>query len=337
MFKALTEWLRGLRIGVKLVLVLFLVTAAAGTVQVLRVLIDNDSAISITAFRVSSLDDLNTAAIPASPAVVEADIEGVDVGIIADPFFWQEGDTTHLFFEVVDNTADDGVIALASGSIESGFEYRGTVLKEPFHLSYPHVFAANGSVWMIPESWEAGAIRLYRADHFPNRWSFVGNLVEGGEFVDPTPFHHDGRWWMFVGDRSNGRLDLYFSDRLESGWTAHPQNPLIENNPDVARPGGRMIEDQGRLYRVGQDAFPEYGTAVGLFEIVTLSETAYREVPLARNPVLTGSGKGWNADGMHHLDLQWMGDHWLGVADGHDSWKVLRGTPYTWAKSKTIE
>jgi hypothetical protein len=326
-----------LNVVARLLLLSCLLAALAGTVQVLRVLIDNDAVISITAFRIGSLDDLATTSMPQTPALVEAHITDMDVGIIADPFFWQDGDITHLFFEVVDKTTGDGVIALASGSIEAGFSYRGTVVQEPFHLSYPHVFAANGSMWMIPESWEAGAVRLYRADHFPDQWSFVGNLIEGKELVDPTPLHHDGRWWLLVSDRTNGRLDLYFSERLESGWRPHPQNPLIVNNPDVARPGGRIIEDNGRLYRVGQDAWPDYGLAVGLFEIVELTETAYREVSLARNPVLGASGKGWNADGMHHLDLQWLGDHWMGVADGHDSWKVLRGTPFTWGKSKASE
>lgn len=323
----LTTVVRGLTTRGRIALLAGLLLLTAAGAQVFRTLIEQDAIISIVAFRIDALEDLGTAAIPASPSIVESDLRGVDVGLIADPFFLKQGDTTHLFFEVVNEATGSGEIAHASGSLEDGFSYQGVVLREPFHLSYPHVFEADGAIWMVPESWEAGAVRLYRADPFPSRWTYVGDLVKGGEFVDPTPFRHDGRWWMFVSDRTNGRLDLYFSDTLTTGWTAHPQNPLITGNPDIARPGGRIIEDHGQLYRVGQDAYPSYGLAVGLFAIEELTPTRYRESAHPRNPVLGPSGRGWNADGMHHLDLQWMGDHWLGVADGHDAWRYLRGTP----------
>lgn len=296
-------------------------------------LAEEDAWISIVAFRIDSLDELDTGTIPDRPSIHERDITGVDVDFIADPFFDLEGETQNVFFEVVNRATGNGEIGLASGSVETGFRYIGTVLKEPFHLSYPHVFRADDQHWMIPESWEAGAVRLYRAENYPMQWSYVGDLVRGEDLVDPTPFFHEGRWWLFVGHRDNSTLDLWFSDQLTQGWTPHPQNPIVKDNPDIARPGGRIIEDHGRIFRVGQDTHPSYGLAVGLFEISELTPTRYRESALPRNPVLTASGKGWNADGMHHLDLQWMGDHWLGVADGHDAWKTLRWTSLSFGKS----
>jgi hypothetical protein len=48
---------------------------------------------------------------------------------------------------------------------------------------------------------------------------------------------------------------------------------------------------------------PAYGTSVHAFEITSLSAFDYQETLLEPSPLLTGSGTGWNADGMHHLDI----------------------------------
>jgi hypothetical protein len=47
------------------------------------------------------------------------------------------------------------------------------------HLSYPYSFTWKGHVYMVPESGQAGAVRLYRAERFPRSWVFVGTLVQG--------------------------------------------------------------------------------------------------------------------------------------------------------------
>jgi len=78
------------------------------------------------------------------------------------------------------------------------WDYQRSVLAEPFHLSYPHVFEWNSDFYMIPESYQAGAVRLYRAEEFPFRWGFVANLLEGPVFLDSSVFRHDGRWWMLT-------------------------------------------------------------------------------------------------------------------------------------------
>ena len=59
------------------------------------------------------------------------------------------------------------------------------VLREPFHLSFPHVFSFDDEVFMVPETLGAGAVRLYRAIDFPDRWELAGELVRG-DFADPA-------------------------------------------------------------------------------------------------------------------------------------------------------
>jgi hypothetical protein len=57
--------------------------------------------------------------------------------------------------------------------------------------------------------------------------------------------------------------------------------------------------------------------AVRAFEVEELSVDRYAERPLGPEPVLTGSGVGWNAGGMHHVDAHRRpaGD-WIACVDG---------------------
>ncbi len=112
-------------------------------------------------------------------------------------------------------------------------------------------------------------------------------------------------------------LQLFYADELLGPWQEHPLSPVVQNDPNIARPGGRVIQFDGRLIRYAQDDFPTYGNKVRAFEIIELSTTDYREIDVAENPILDGDGLGWNADGMHHIDpLQLSDGTWLAAVDG---------------------
>jgi hypothetical protein len=85
----------------------------------------------------------------------------------ADPFpiVWQG--RTFLFFEDFDHATGKGVISMAQFGVEGPLGPARVVLEEPWHLSYPHLIAEGGEVWMIPESSGDRAVHLYRADPFP--------------------------------------------------------------------------------------------------------------------------------------------------------------------------
>ncbi len=72
----------------------------------------------------------------------------------------------------------------------------------------------------------------------------------------------------------------------------------------------------GTLVRFAQDCRPDYGNAVRAFEITKLARDEYSEEELA-SPVVTASGIGWNANGMHTVDLHpWRG-RWIAAVDGY--------------------
>jgi hypothetical protein len=252
-----------------------------------------------------------------TPIVRAQDVTDLDARYVADPFLYRVGDTQYVFFEVVCRDNEQGDIAYASCRDGDRWRYGRRIIDEPFHLSYPQVFEWEGHHYLVPESNEDLSVRLYRAESFPDRWAHVGTLMSGFRFVDPTLFRHQGLWWMFVTTPENAALNLFFSDHLTRGWTPHPLNPLIRHDPHTARPAGRVATVDGRLIRFAQDDEPSYGIQVFAFEIVTLSTTQYVERPILDGAAVAApSGQGWNAAGMHHMDLHRVGDRWIAAVDG---------------------
>lgn len=239
---------------------------------------------------------------------------------VADPFLIQQRDSWLMFFEVVDASTLKGSIGLAESADGLRWRYRKIVLSEPFHLSYPYVFEWQGRHYLAPETESQRSVRLYEAESFPLRWKKAGTLVSGRPFHDPSLFRHAERWWLFAGvdGELSDTLCLFHAPELRGPWQEHPMSPVVRSNPSGARPGGRVLLLEGRIIRFGQVAVPYYGSGLKAFEILRLTPSDYREreIPPPIPPEAQRSAR-WNADGMHHLDLQPMGrGGWLACADG---------------------
>jgi hypothetical protein len=255
-----------------------------------------------------------------NPVLDRDDVSDIPAVYVADPFMTEVGGCWYMFFEVMHWLENKGVIGLAL-SVDGAktWEYQGIVLSEPFHLSYPYVFEWRDDYYLIPESHQAGSVSLYRATAFPHEWSLVGTLLEGLPFVDASIVHHRDHWWMFVatdGGQSDGELHLYTADQLTGPWSQHPRSPLEARDGRTRRPAGRVLVVAGRVLLYTQTSFPEYGAAVRASEI-TLTPRDYREREAQPSLVLRGSGRGWNADGMHHVDPHvTAAGRWIACVDG---------------------
>jgi hypothetical protein len=230
---------------------------------------------------------------------------------VADPFMIRRGSTWYLFMEVI---AAQGNIGYATSPDGLHWTWGGFALIEPFHTSYPYVFEWEGELYMIPETKRAGEVRLYRADRFPDRWHVEAVLARGA-LKDASIFRHGGRWWLFACD-DDTRLHLFYAEKLTAPWVEHPRSPVVRDKR-VARPGGRVVEWDGKLLRFAQEGVPRYGTRVWAFEITRLTTSEYAEKPAGGGPVVEGSGTGWNAFRMHTVDAHQVGtNHWLACVDG---------------------
>jgi hypothetical protein len=252
------------------------------------------------------------------PLITAADVSDIPASFVADPFMLRRGGTWHMFFEVLRADEDRGEIAHATSSDGTSWQYRGVVLREPFHLSYPFVFRWNRETWMIPEALGARAIRLYRAARFPDRWVHERDLLPLYA-ADSSIVRHRGRWWIFVctTPHTHETLSLFMADDLRGPWREHPRSPIVTGDRGIARPAGRPRKIGGRLMRFAQDCTNGYGWRVRAFEIVELTATTFRECEIAESPILGASGSGWNAIGMHHIDAHRLPDgQWIACVDG---------------------
>lgn len=252
-----------------------------------------------------------------APALTGDDISCAGRWNVADPFLLRADGLWHMFFEVWNWHENKGEIGLATSGDGLRWRYRKIVLSEEFHLSYPYVLEWKGERWLVPESFQAGSVRLYRAEPFPERWVLAATLIEAPYIVDASPFRFGDHWWLFAGTSPNDdTLRLYHAEELEGPWHEHPSSPVVEGDASKSRPAGHVLVDGDRITRFAQDCSRVYGELVRAFEVTELTRNSYAERELV-GPVLAGSGAGWNARGMHHLDAQRLPDgRWLAAVDG---------------------
>jgi len=84
----------------------------------------------------------------------------VSLDFLADPFLYTDSSGFYIFVEYI--TTGHGNIACfyAPPGESPKFEFKGIVLDETFHLSYPQVFRYNSKFYMLPETQGGGAYSL---------------------------------------------------------------------------------------------------------------------------------------------------------------------------------
>jgi hypothetical protein len=211
----------------------------------------------------------------------------------ADCFARQEPTGPMVYFERYDYRVRRGNISrLAYPWPASGVPEK--VLDFPYHLSYPFLHGP----YCIPEAWVTNSIRLYDLRE-PGLNPTAGHMLLPVPGVDATLLVHQGHYWLFYTrtDR-DAMLNLFvaYADAVHGPWHEHPQNP-VKTDIRSARPAGPFFEVAGRLYRPAQDCARDYGYAVAIQEVLTLTTTEYAERSVVTIPSLHPG----YPDGMHTL------------------------------------
>lgn len=209
----------------------------------------------------------------------------------ADPFAFEYAGKQYIFVEDYPHATRKAVISVSTLDANGIARAPEVVLDEPFHLSYPQVFAEDGQIWMLPEASGSGGLILYRAEDFPRRWVRVATLIEG-PVSDATLLRRDDGYWLIATDHDGGvgstsdTMVVFHAPRLTGPWTPHRQNPIVIDRRR-ARPGGSVIESGGKLWLPVQDGTLGYGGGLGLSEIIRLDEEA---VILGEPKPVSGTG-----------------------------------------------
>jgi hypothetical protein len=207
---------------------------------------------------------------------------------LADPFGLIRSDALYLFAEAYDYRTRHGVIdCLTIDPASFAVRDRRTVLRQPWHLSYPFVFDVDGETWMLPEASRSGSLHLYRARAFPDVWEPVTEIRLDVVPIDATPVRFAGLWWLFYAGgptRSDrlGTLRIAFASTLLGPWHQHPLNPVL-TDMGGARPGGTPFAADGQLIVPVQDCRTTYGGAVRFLRFSRLDP---ERVTIERGPAI---------------------------------------------------
>lgn len=231
---------------------------------------------------------------------------------LADPFFIKERDSFFVFFEHQKYGKNGEIGLMVSGDGEK-YTFKGTVLTEKFHLSYPHVFKYRNQIYMIPETKRANNILLYKAYNFPYDWRIIDTLVKNVKLKDPTLYLSDSLNIIVASD-DNLQLFMYQSDSLFGKWSKHSRFKVTLGSE--ARPGGRFIPFENDLLLPIQNSSNGYGYGISLYRF-KFRDNKYiikKEINLflKASPNIQEFSAG-----MHHIDIQFIDDKYYYFLDGN--------------------
>jgi hypothetical protein len=200
----------------------------------------------------------------------------------ADPFPLAEGDRVHLFCEEFPFATGKGLISCATVEADGTTGPMRPVLEQDCHLSYPHVFAHDGRVWMVPETSGRRTVELWVADRLPDRWRLHAVLLADVDVADVTLAEIDGRWWMFGATRepwtsSWEALSIWSAPAPSGPWTPHPANPTVVD-VRAARPAGNLFRTADGWCRPVQDCERGYGAGLAVAAVRELGPDRHREI-----------------------------------------------------------
>jgi hypothetical protein len=266
-----------------------------------------------------------------NPIVSGADFQQWEGRAVADPFAIFRDEAWYLFFELFQRGSDVACIGASKSTDLKTWDPIGIVLQPGHHLSYPFVFEHDGQIYMMPESKSVRRVDIYRAVEFPYRWEFEKTILRG-RLMDCSMVQHNGRFWIFAGWRSHG-LKLFHATHPLGPWKSHCLPFIRAYSKSSSRPGGRPVHVNNQLVRFSQDNVVCYGHQLRAWQVTCMNRFWYSERPLFNHPILAGSGKGWNAHCMHHIDpfrvsmlntsglepsntTATSGEEWLAFVDG---------------------
>lgn len=189
---------------------------------------------------------------------------------IADPIMYTVNGEHYLFVEVFEEKKKKAAIGYYQ--FETGKPvYKGIIIENSYHMSYPCVFEYNGEHYMIPESSANDSISLYKAEHFPEKWTKEIDLVKGEKYVDSTVVSNDeGIFILSYKTTKNGWQLVQFILDMEN--KSVKEKSTIDYDENVGRPGGYVFCGNKRP---AQDCRKKYGENLLIYEVD--SYVPYRE------------------------------------------------------------
>lgn len=252
-------------------------------------------------------------------------VEHLDLA--ADPFFIERDGAVFIFFEAIISGKTNGEIHLAYLDAD-GIEYCGAAIQDTVHMSFPYTFHDSDSdrYCMIPETSEAGQVRLYSAARPGGNWELDRVLLSGRPYVDTVALVRQQQWYLIteVSGGANNQRAVFTGDSLDDEFECIGEWTLDSAR---CRMAGRLVfsdgtdrETEARL--LTQDCSSIYGRSVNS-ETMALSRLESEEDAGGTSAafgqsqeLLAPAPDRWFQSKIHSADLRVGPEGVFGVVDG---------------------
>lgn len=180
----------------------------------------------------------------------------------ADPFLVEFRDKVYLFAELfLYKSERNGVIGFCE--YQNGFWGDWTVtMDRHWHLSYPNVWVYNEKLYMCPETYQTEEVAIYELEAFPDKWRKVHIFLQNGKYVDSTFMRYEGRNYLYTYRLTKSGIigELLLYEIFRDGTLS--EGVCISSDIGKARPGGKVIYQNGDIVRVSQNSTNGYGNGL---------------------------------------------------------------------------
>ena len=186
----------------------------------------------------------------------------------ADPFIYNN----YLFCELIDKSLGHKGGVIGCSPLKDNLNFK-IIIKENFHLSYPHIFEHKKNIYMIPESSDSNKLFLYQCIDFPYKWIKKSILKDNFPCSDSTIFTFNNKLYLFTTKfikKKENECETYLfkiKDLLNSKLKLIKKNIL----PLKYRGGGNTFILNNELYIPIQPSEVEfYGQRLSIYKIKKL-------------------------------------------------------------------
>lgn len=205
----------------------------------------------------------------------------------ADPIIFWEEDKKYpdVYLEVMDQWTGRGFIGLSHFNGKGILSKPKPILKEKFHLSFPHVFSHKGKLYMIPETSGVHSIRIYVKDN--NVWKLYREFkyeADANIIVDICSYQiKEDTFLLIAGENIKGKKTktiFYLLDNLSNKELCDIKRLSINDDNEylkTERNAGGLVQVDDVLYRVKQISGTNYGEGIALYKVMDISCDEYSE------------------------------------------------------------
>lgn len=207
----------------------------------------------------------------------------------ADPFAWNKKEVLLELYNYITSKGSLKKLDTNSGKLSN-------FLDDKTHYSYPFSIQHDEKRYVLPENYTSNLLQLHEVDEQLN--VLQKRVLLEGQWIDPTLFEKDGKWWLSCMHASSPKENLYlfYANSIEGPYHPHLLNP-VSTDIRSARPAGTPFLLNGKIIRPTQNCSKTYGGNIVLKQIEKLSPTEFEESFVKE--ILPPKGR--YAEGLHTL------------------------------------